>query len=781
MKHFETGLKQLALVGLYVLLALGLQMTDSHVVGFRWLAGGLAWVAVWQGGKSFLLAALLGATLGNWMVGGSLLFSLWVALRHVVGIFLGVWLLQYEGRFDARLKALGDYLRVIALALFIGLFAAITSIALEYLLPHALMSEFHGFSFNQRWMGNSLAVSLVVPLLLVWRTPPRDWLHLNSAAETVLILGLSWLVGQVIFLDWLHDSLGQFARGYWMFLFVTWAAVRLGAHGTTWLVTVTAIQGLVGAQLGTGFFSNDIEKTLLANYFFYMFCLAMVGMALATVFTQRKRAEQELIRYKDHLEEQVQLRTTDLVLARNAAEAANRSKSVFLANMSHELRTPLNAILGFSSLMRQEAHLTGKQRQNLDIINRSGEHLLSLINEVLEMAKIEAGRVQLEDAPFDLGGMVRDVTDMMELRAKEKGLTLLLDQSSEFPRFIRGDEARLRQILINLVGNAIKFTYQGGVTIRLGVQENSFSHLMMEVEDSGRGIAVADQQRLFQPFVQLGQQAADNKGTGLGLAITQQFVQLMGGKISLESALGKGTLFRVDLPLKVIEASEMVHSDAQRNNVIGLAAGQPIYRVLIVEDQLENQLLLVQLMEKLGFPVKVAENGAIGVEMFESWRPDIIWMDRRMPVMDGLAAAQRIRALPHGRAVKMVAVTASAFMEQRAEMIATGMDDFVRKPYRFHEIYDCLARQLGVQYQYADTPEISVTPVLDAAMLAVLPLSLREALRAALESLEDTQIRTVIAQVAQYDAALQKVLSDLVENYDYPAILTALSGDAQGK
>lgn len=781
MKHLEMGLKQLGLVSLYVLLAWGVQLTGSHVVGFRWLAGGVALVAVWQGGKPFLLAALLGATLGNWMVGGSLLFSLWVALRHVVGIFLGVWLLQYEGRFDARLNALGDYLRVIALALFIGLFAAISSISLEYLLSPTLGQAFQHFSFNQRWMGNFLAVSLVVPLLLVWRTPPRDWLHLKAAAETMLILGLSWLVGQVIFLDWLHDSLGQFARGYWMFLFVTWAAVRLGAHGTTLLVTVTAIQGLVGAQLGTGFFSNDIEKTLLANYFFYMFCLATVGMALATVFTQRKRAEQELIRYKDHLEEQVQLRTTDLVLARNAAEAANRSKSVFLANMSHELRTPLNAILGFSSLMRQEAHLTDKQRQNLDIINRSGEHLLSLINEVLEMAKIEAGRVQLEDAPFDLGGMVRDVTDMMELRAKEKGLTLLLDQSSEFPRFIRGDEARLRQILINLVGNAIKFTHQGGVTIRLGVRENSFSHLMMEVEDSGMGIAVADQQRLFQPFVQLGQQAADNKGTGLGLAITQQFVQLMGGKISLESALGKGTLFRVDLPLRVIEASEMVHSDAQRNNVIGLAAGQPIYRVLIVEDQLENQLLLVQLMEKLGFPVKVAENGAIGVEMFESWRPDIIWMDRRMPVMDGLAAAQRIRALPHGREVKMVAVTASAFMEQRAEMIAAGMDDFVRKPYRFHEIYDCLARQLGVQYQYADTPEISVAPVLDAAMLAVLPPSLREALRAALESLEDTQIRTVIAQVAQYDAALQKVLSDLVENYDYPAILTALSGDAQGK
>ena len=264
--------------------------------------------------------------------------------------------------------------------------------------------------------------------------------------------------------------------------------------------------------------------------------------------TDIKQIEAELRKYKDHLEEEVQQRTTDLVLARNAAEAANRAKSVFLANMSHELRTPLNAILGFSSLMRKAESLSQEQKTNLDIINRSGEYLLTLINDVLEMAKIEAGRVQLEHLPLDLGSLVRDVTDMMQVRAHEKGLRLLFDQSSEFPRYIMGDEARLRQILINLVGNAVKFTHQGGVTVRFGMNPNGhLKHLLIEVEDTGSGIRLEDQQKIFESFVQLG--APDGqKGTGLGLTITRQFVQMMGGALSLESAPGKGTRVVVEVP-----------------------------------------------------------------------------------------------------------------------------------------------------------------------------------------------------------------------------------------
>lgn len=508
-----------------------------------------------------------------------------------------------------------------------------------------------------------------------------------------------------------------------------------------------------------------------------MFDNAKARIVLVQDITDRKRAEQELRMYKEHLEDQIHERTADLVLALHAAESANKAKSVFLSNMSHELRTPLNAILGFSSLLRKDSSLRQEQCEDLDIINRSGEHLLTLINDVLEMAKIEAGRVQLENAPLDLGTLVRDVTDMMHMRAHEKGLQLLLDQTSEFPRYIKGDEARLRQILINLVSNAVKFTQQGGVTLRLGTRENAISHLVIEVEDSGPGIIPEDQLRIFQPFVQLGVQA-ENKGTGLGLTITRQFVQLMGGSIVLESTPGKGSLFRVDLPLTAISESDIVKpAEVKQGDVLGLVPGQPECRILIVEDQLENQLLLTELMKRLGVSVRLAENGEQGVSMFTSWHPHLIWMDWRMPVMDGLAATRRIRELPGGRAVKIVAVTASAFIEQRKEIFTAGMDDFVRKPYRANEIYECMFRQLGVKYVYANNQveeDATFETVLTDKMLAVLPTDLRSELGKALDSLEDKRINDAIGQVAAYDKELHKVLTHLAQNFDYPAILKAL-------
>ncbi|MDD1622359.1 MAG: ATP-binding protein [Methylococcaceae bacterium] len=507
---------------------------------------------------------------------------------------------------------------------------------------------------------------------------------------------------------------------------------------------------------------------------------AMYLLGISEDITDLKRNADELRRYRDHLEEEVQQRTTDLMLARDAAEAANRAKSVFLSNMSHELRTPLNAILGFSNMMRKDPQLQPRQREDLDIINRSGEHLLTLINDVLEMSKIESGRVQLESIPFDLGGLVRDVIDMMQIRAQEKGLRLLADQSSEFPRYIKGDEARLRQILINLVGNAVKYTRQGGVTVRFGMRLHAAQqYLVIEVEDSGVGIAPEDQQKIFEPFVQLGEQAAQ-KGTGLGLAITRQYVQLMRGTIGVESTVGRGSIFRVELPVERVEANDLIKPDLMNNavqgEIVGLAPGQPDYRILIVEDQLDNQLLLTQLMQSAGVQVKVAEDGQQGVQLFQSWRPHLIWMDRRMPVMDGMEATKTIRRLPGGKDVKIVAVTASAFMEQRDEMLNAGMNDFVRKPYRANEIFECMARQLGLQYVYADTlqqEEAEAAP-LTARTLSVLPPELRSELCDALESLDAERIAAAIKQVGAYDPAVQKALSRLVDSFDYPAILKAL-------
>jgi signal transduction histidine kinase/CheY-like chemotaxis protein len=503
---------------------------------------------------------------------------------------------------------------------------------------------------------------------------------------------------------------------------------------------------------------GSIIRSAFVNSVFAMISLLVIGALL--LFLVRR----------------ITLADAELVQAKNAAETANHAKSIFLANMSHELRTPLNAILGFSSMMRKDSSITEPQRGNLDIINRSGEHLLSLINDVLEMAKIEAGRGQLENIPFDLGLVVRDVTDMMQARAQEKGLQLIIDQSSRFPRFIKGDESKLRQVLINLVGNAVKFTQQGGITVRLGVKADTEpQRLLIEVEDSGIGIKPEDQQAIFEPFIQLSQSGMQ-KGTGLGLSIARQFVELMGGNISLQSTPGKGSIFRLELPMQLVAEADISKPPEKMGEAIGLVPGQPEYRILIVEDQMENRLLLEKLLQDIGFKVMLAENGEQAIKQFQSWHPHFIWMDRRMPIMDGTEATKHIRALPDGKEVKIVAITASAFKEQRDELTQAGMDDFVRKPYRSNEIYECMAKHLGVRYVYSNEylAEKETPLELTQAMLQGLSPALRTKLEETLQSLDSERIDAVIQEIAQHDAPLGKILAYLAGNFDYPAILRAL-------
>ncbi len=332
--------------------------------------------------------------------------------------------------------------------------------------------------------------------------------------------------------------------------------------------------------------------------------------------------------------------------AKEDAEAASKAKSEFLSSMSHELRTPLNAILGFSKLLSAESGLSADQRKTLDIINHSGEHLLSLINNVLDMSKIEAGHVEMEIAPVDLGEMARSIIDLMRVRAEAANLRLLLDQSSNFPRFVRADEAKLRQVVINLVGNAIKFTRQGEVVLRLNTRAGETPQrllLLIEVEDTGVGISAEDLKRVFEPFVQAGK-SASQRGTGLGLAITREYVELMGGRVGAESSLGRGSVFRVEIPVeRVGGVAEAEAATAYRGRIARLAPGQPEYRILIVEDQVMNWLLLLRILDAAGFQTRMAEDGEACVELFQTWRPHLVWMDVRMARMDGLEATRRLR------------------------------------------------------------------------------------------------------------------------------------------
>lgn len=461
------------------------------------------------------------------------------------------------------------------------------------------------------------------------------------------------------------------------------------------------------------------------------------------------------------------------------AEQANLAKSQFLSNMTHELRTPLNAIMGFSNLMISDASLSESQTENLSIINRSGEHLLCLINDVLDMAKIEAGHIHLNPTAFDFNALLEDVVDMMRIRSADKGLQLLVEQTPDQMNCIKADADKLRQILVNLLSNAIKYTQHGGVSLRVNIQTAEETLLYIDVEDSGIGINPTDQTMIFEPFKQVGK-VSSQKGTGLGLALVKQYVELMGGNIQLQSELDKGSIFRVVLPVALADADEVTVGETRQPPVIGLQPGQPEYRVLIVEDQEENWLLLQRLLQNVGFKVEIAKNGEEAIDLFQRFQPQFIWMDRRMPVMDGVEATRRIRALENGKTVIIAAVTASAFLSEREEIMAVGMNDFIRKPYRPAEIYDCMAKHLGVRFVYQTVAEeVSEKPMkLSFEGLVKLPEALRQNLADALILGDGEQLDGLIKQIEQQDPALAGILKQHIARFNYLIILDELEKHA---
>ncbi|GAB4194495.1 MAG: hypothetical protein OHK0022_10540 [Roseiflexaceae bacterium] len=466
--------------------------------------------------------------------------------------------------------------------------------------------------------------------------------------------------------------------------------------------------------------------------------------------------------------------------ARSAAEAANVAKSSFLANMSHELRTPLNAVLGFAQVLERDPDLSARNREHLGIISRSGEHLLGLINDVLEMSKIEAGRVTFNPAPFDLRRLLQGVEEMFRLRAEARGLWLRVAIDPAVPRCVVSDENKLRQILINLLGNAVKFTHTGGIALRVAPAPGGEpEQLLFEVADTGVGIAAEQLAHLFQAFVQTSSGVQAQEGTGLGLAISRQFARLMGGDIRVESALGSGSIFQVDLPVELADVDSPVYTPPRR--VVSLAPEhQGQYRILVVDDKWENRQLLIEWLRRAGFAVREAADGQEALAQWEAWEPQLIWMDIRMPLLDGYEATRRIKSTLRGQATVVIALTASAFEHDQVGILSAGCDDFVSKPVRETLVFDKIAEHLGVRFVYEDEPE-DAAPAADsspaAAALLRLPEPLREALRLAVLVADIEQIHSVVAQIHEHDALLAAGLARLADAFRIDQLLALVQSE----
>lgn len=539
--------------------------------------------------------------------------------------------------------------------------------------------------------------------------------------------------------------------------------------------------------------------------------------------------------------EQTQWQAVELRQAKEIAETANRAKSNFLANMSHELRTPLNAILGFAQLMARDSHTTPAQQDYLETINRNGEYLLQLINDVLSISKIEAGRILLQESSFDLYALLDTLEGMFRLRAETKGLQLICERSPALPQYIHTDKRKLRQVLTNLLDNAIKFTPSGMVTLRVSNQtaqnqqpENptvqsqqpasivpelcsrpSCQTLLFEIIDTGVGIAAEEQDTIFEAFVQSESGQRSQQGTGLGLPISRRFAQMMGGDITVRSEPGQGSVFRFDMVVTPTEAGAIgLHHSSRR--VIGLAANQPLYRVLVVDDTDTNRQLMVRWLTTVGFEVREATNGQEAIEHWLSFAPDLIWIDMRMPVMDGFEAVRQIRrrerlsqesviqtsspnglhrsdqtaetlaslqlasrSVPSRSPTKIIAITAAVFDEERQAILATGCNDFVGKPCSEAMILDKIAEHLGVLYRYepeeqAAAAESSVAlagKTLIETGLKTMPAEWVVRLNRAAWIANDQTILQLLEEIPESEVALKEAIVQLVNNFQLDQLI----------
>ncbi|WP_414550313.1 MASE1 domain-containing protein [Anabaena sp. CCY 0017] len=567
--------------------------------------------------------------------------------------------------------------------------------------------ETYWISWLTIWIASGLTHLIFTPAFLIhkiYSIPNRSIANYKIKFSIIVFVTIG-----TILIFWL-TFLKNYPIEYILLLLLICTVFSLGKKYSIMMVVVVSSAAIIATNLRLGPFVKETknESLLLLQSFIGVF--SITSLILSAIIDEKQQATNKLELTLANLEHTVKERTLELANAKEKAEAANQAKSIFIANMSHELRSPLNAILGFSQLMLRANNLSSDHYENTSIIYRSGDYLLTLINNVLDLSKIEAGKTTLNPSDFDLYRLLDDLEDMFDLRVSNQGLNLIFQRSENVPRYICTDEVKLRQVLINLISNSIKFTQQGGISLKINNSSEETTDTFIinfQLRDTGLGIAAAELPQIFEAFTQTQSGKDAQEGTGLGLVISQKFVELMGGQITVESELGKGTTFKFYIQVKL---GQEIHKNGLSDfpKVLGLVLGQPRYKILTVDDKPINSQLLIKLLEPLGFQMKAASNGQEALTIWDQWEPHLIFMDMRMPVMDGYEATKQIKSTTKGNATAVIALTASVLEEEKAIVLSAGCDDFLRKPFRENTIFDVLAKHLGVKYIFAENPALDL-------------------------------------------------------------------------
>ncbi len=487
--------------------------------------------------------------------------------------------------------------------------------------------------------------------------------------------------------------------------------------------------------------------------------------------------------------EQLAQQQKALEVAKDAAEAANNAKSLFLANMSHELRTPLNAIMGFSQLMQQDTQIPQRQRDNIGIINRNGSHLLLMINDILEMSKIEAGKTVLASTGFDLYQFLNELQQGIQLKADAKNLQLLFQYDSNVPQYIQADEGKLRQILLNLLGNALKFTQVGQVGLSVVVSKppevpaNSKNiGLRFTVTDTGPGLNAEEVDLLFRPFFQSSDHQNDS-GAGLGLAISRKLAYMMGGDITVDNTQGEGSIFHCEVWVQTLSEQEVTSAPSlhHQTKVTGILGSQTAYRLLIVDDNADNRLFLSETLSLPGIDLREAQDGKQAIHQNANWLPHLILMDVRMPVMDGLEATRRIRQTQSQNHPHIIALTANAFEKDRQTALAAGCDDFIAKPCSPSQLFDRVGQLLKIEFTHESkqplyshsAPEINLSAAQTRIILEgihAMSSDWQVQLMHEVRTLRGEGIEELLVDVPSEYQVMKDTIADLVNGFRYDVL-----------